>query len=273
MNLKTKLGASVLLAASASMAQASTYDVSAVFSDGGMQSETVFNGSFNWDGTNVTNFTGLLSESMWGWNGTRSWTGPGGTSGTGVFDSNGTSAGGMSAINATADYQGYVNGLGTYNTDDAPMLNLTHQLATSTSGNLVTVSTFLQNNTDVVAGGGYDVANGDNAMTFGNNNAFFTLVLDKTQITNTANTADSIVYGDFTPLGMMGPMLTGPVGMTGYSMSALGSAGGGGSMGGAPLSLSITPVAAVPLPAAVWLFGGALMGLLGVSRRKSVLPA
>lgn len=265
MNLKTKLAASLVLAASASVAQASTYNVAAVFSDGGMQNQTTFNGSFDWDGTKVSNFSGLLSESMWGWNPTRAWTGPGGTSGTGVFDSNGTAAGGMSAINTTKNYQGDVANLGTYNTNDAPLLNLTHQLATSTSGNLVTVSTFLQNNTDVVAGGGYDVVTTNNAMTFGNNNAFFTLVFDKTAITNTLATADSIVYGDFTALGMMMPMLTGPVGMTAYST--------GGSMGGFPASLSITQVAAVPLPSAVWLFGGALLSLFGANRRKNVLPA
>lgn len=264
MNLKSKLAAAFVLSASATMAQASTYNVSAVFSDGGMQNETTFNGSFDWDGTNVSNFSGLLSESMWGWNPTRNWTGPGGTSGTGVFDSNGTATGGMAAINATANYQGDIYGLGTYNTNDAPLLNLTYQLATSTSGNLVTVTTFLKNTTDVVSGGGYYVE-GDNALTFGNNNAFFTLVFDKTDITNTLATSDLMVYGDFTALGMMMPMLTGPVGMTAYST--------GGSMGGFPSTLSITEVAAVPLPSAVWLFGGALLSLFGANRRKNVLPA
>jgi hypothetical protein len=231
-----------------------------------MQNETVFNGSFSWDGTSVSNFQGLLSESMWGWNSTRAWTGPGATSGTGVFDSNGTAAGGMAAINATANYQGNINGLGTYTTDQAPLLNLTNQLASSTSGNLVTVSTFLQNNTNVVAGGGYDVVTTNNAMTYGNNNAFFTLVFDKTAITDTSATTNQMVYGDFTALGMMMPMLTGPVGMTAYST--------GGSMGGAPFSLSVTAApAAVPLPAAVWLFGAGLMGLFGANRRKSALSA
>jgi hypothetical protein len=172
---------------------------------------------------------------------------------------------------SAGNWQGDVYGLGTYNTNEAPLLNLTHQLASSISGNLVTVTTFLKNSTDVVAGGGYDVITGDNAMTYGNNNAFFTLTFDMTNITN--ELTDSIVYGDFTALGMMMPMLTGPVGMTAYSMSAPGSAGAGGSMGGAPLSLSITEVAAVPLPGAVWLFGGALLSLFGANRRKSVLPA
>jgi hypothetical protein len=40
-------------------------------------------------------------------------------------------------------------------------------------------------------------------------------------------------------------------------------------MGGFPTSLSIT---AVPVPAAAWMFGSALLGLIGVNRRKSALP-
>ncbi len=244
-NLKTKLGASLLLAASASMAHATTYDVSAVFSDGGIQGVTQFNGSFDWNGTSVSNFTGLLSESMYGWNGS-------------YFDSNGTAAGGVNA----AAYSGNVYAKpGGYANNEAPLLNLTNQLASSTSGGLVTVSAFLQNSTDVVSGGGYNVTGG-NAMTFGNNNAFFTLTFDASNPLNTTSTWSQSVYGDFTALGVMGPMLTGSVGMTGYLA--------GGSMGGMPISLS---VAAVPLPAAVWLFSGALMGLFGVSRRKFVLPA
>lgn len=37
--------------------------------------------------------------------------------------------------------------------------------------------------------------------------------------------------------------------------------------------LSIAPVAAVPLPAAAWLFGGALLSLFGVNRRKNSVAA
>ncbi|MDT8283315.1 MAG: VPLPA-CTERM sorting domain-containing protein [Gammaproteobacteria bacterium] len=40
-------------------------------------------------------------------------------------------------------------------------------------------------------------------------------------------------------------------------------------MGGVPLSLSITP-SAVPVPAAVWLFGSGLLGLVGVARRRKL---
>jgi len=43
-------------------------------------------------------------------------------------------------------------------------------------------------------------------------------------------------------------------------------------MQGIASSLDIS-VSAVPVPAAAWLFGGALMSLIGANRRKSVLPA
>ncbi|WP_404361145.1 hypothetical protein [Methylotuvimicrobium sp. KM1] len=254
MNLKTKMAASLILAASASMAQAATYNVSAVFTDGGVQEVTVFDGNFDWDGSTVSNFSGFLSESMFAWNGTE-------------FDSNGTAAGGMNAAGYTDEVWAKPGG---YADNEAPLLHLTNQLASSTSGNLVTVSTFLQNSTDVVNGGGYEVIG--NPMAYGtfdgnqrNDNAFFTLVFDSTSITDTSATVGQMVYGDMTALGMMGPMLTGPMGMTAFL--------GGGSMGGAPLSLEISEVAAVPVPAAAWLFGGALVSLFGANRRKSVLPA
>jgi hypothetical protein len=248
------LATSVLLIANVTMTQAATsYNVSATFSDGGIQGQTLFNGSFDWNGSSVTNFSGLLSESMWGWNAT----------------SNDFKVGTKTAGPA---YTGNVYAKpGGYSANEAPLLNLTHQLASSTSGGLVTVSTFLQNSTDVVSGGGYYVEGG-NAMAYGypnnairNNNAFFTLVFDASNPINTASTFNKIVYADETALGMMGPMLTGWVGMTGYGDST-----NAGSMGGYPLSLIITQNAAVPVPAAIWLFASALagMGLFGRSKES-----
>ena len=60
------LAASLLLFANMPNAQAAQqYNVSARFSDGGIQGETLFNGSFNWDGSTLSNFTGGLTQSMW----------------------------------------------------------------------------------------------------------------------------------------------------------------------------------------------------------------
>ena len=223
MNLKTKLAAALVMAGSVSMAQAALYNVSANFTDGGIQGQTQFTGSFDWNGTTVSNFTGLLSESMWAWDATLN-------SGNGAFKAkNGMNTGATPIGSGNLAYvynQGYGAGA-------APLLNLTHQLASSTAGNLVTVSTFLQNSTDVVTGGGYDVVSTNNATKYGNNNAFFTLVFDKTNLTDTSATKSQIVYGDMTPLGLMMPMLTGTKGMTGYSS--------GGSMGGITLLLLVSP--------------------------------
>jgi len=90
-----------------------------------------------------------------------------------------------------------------------------------------------------------------------NENAYFTLSFNATDPTNTATAKDKIVYGDATPFGLMGPLLYGPLAMTGHS--------GYGSMGGAPWELSIT---AVPIPATSWLFGAAIASLIGVSRKR-----
>ena len=133
---------------------------------------------------------------MFGWDGSR-------------FDSNGTASGGINAGSVIGS--GYLANVynKTYANNEAPLLNLTNQLASSTAGDLVTVSTFLQNSTDVVTGGGYDVVSANNAITYGNKNAFFTLVFDKTNLADTSATTSQIVYGDMTALGLMMPMLTG----------------------------------------------------------------
>jgi hypothetical protein len=267
MNLKTKLAASLLLAASTSMAQAALYNVSAVFKDGGIQGVTTFDGNFDWDGTTVSNFTGNLSESMFAWDATNNrWWDP---------LSN-------SIVNAAYTKDIYAKP-GGYKNGDAPLLHLTFDnLVPETNVNgVVTAMTFLKNSTDVVAGGGYnvDTSDGGTAMAYGmptqaarNNNGFFTLLFDATDPTNvTTALLDKMVYTDNTRLGMMGPYYTGWLGMTGLYGKNLDPDTGDrvlGSMGGYPFTLSIT---AVPVPGAVWLFGSALMGLIGVNRRKSVL--
>lgn len=53
----------------------------------------------------------------------------------------------------------------------------------------------------------------------------------------------------------------------GLHVRSIGNAGGSDSFVNKPLTESITPV---PVPAAAWLFGGALVTLLGNSRRKQV---
>jgi hypothetical protein len=295
MNLKTKLAGSLMLFASASMAQAAIYNVNAVFYDGGMQGVTVFDGSFDWDGTSVSNFSGQLSESMWGWN-----------TNLNAFAMDGMNPKG--GLIASSAYTGNVYAKpGGYGANDAPLLNLSHQLAGGTidpNTGLVTVTTFLQNSTDVVWFGGYDVhkttvdfmgtplpwpgagnnAYGANIGGFWdgnarNNNGFFTLVFDPNDPTNTAATWNKMVYADDTALGMMGPMLTGPLGMTGFEYAdplydpndiEHHNPFVYGSMGGHPATLSIRAVApaTVPVPAAAWLFGSALMTLLGARRKR-----
>ena len=282
MNLKTNLAVAALLVGSTSMAQATSYDVSAVFNDGGVQQETTFNGTFDWDGSSVTNFSGFLSESMWTWSDAETAFQTGVPMPTEANPDPQPMTAGMMMLDNVDNSMTAMQG-------DAPLLNLTHQISSVTAGGLVTTSVFLQSDgsgnadtnvthTDFAGGGGYDVsvptAGGLAYGTFGgttaNQNAFFTLVFDAANPLNTTLAlVDSMTYGDCTALGLMNPMMTGTTCMTGYTDGTTDL----GSMGGGPLSLAISEVSAVPVPAAAWLFGGALMSLIGANRRKNVLPA
>jgi len=225
MNLKTKLAASLLMVGSVSMAQATTYTVSAVFNEpmkmsGGTVGDTIFDGTFDWDGMAVSNASGMMNSSMASMNQDISL---GGSTGTTVW---------------------------------------------SQTGSTVTVSVFKNlNDTNVFWGGGY--ATGDFRRYGGldtagnwdgntpNANAYMTFSFDTTTMSGIL--AD-MVYGDCTANGLM----MGETCMTGHSA--------GGTMMATPLSLSIA-ASPVPVPAAAWLFGGALMSLFGANRRKKVLPA
>lgn len=227
MNLKTKLAASLLLAGSASMAQAATttYAVDAVFQEPMAAYETYFDGTFTWD--NVTNmvtaFAGTMNNSMY---------------------------------------------------DTIQDMNLNYLLSQSVVGNTVKATVFLVNSTKVFQDGSFNTIPQGNTNEFkyidpvtgANANAFFTLAFDKSTMTGLTS---QMVYGDCTAEGLMMPLMTGPLCMTGYGTNMM----NGGSMGGYTQSLSITEVAAVPVPAAAWLFGGALISLFGANRRKSVLSA
>ena len=53
-----------------------------------------------------------------------------------------------------------------------------------------------------------------------------------------------------------------------YDINNNGDISGYGSIGGQTHTFLLTNVSAVPVPAAVWLFGSGLLGLVGVARRK-----
>ncbi len=100
----------------------------------------------------------------------------------------------------------------------------------------------------------------------GNAYALIFVPNDPTAALNQAQ-IDKLAYADCTPTaagGMMaGGGMMGSVCMTGTSVAGYGAVG---TMGGYPVSQTITP--AVPVPAAVWLFGSGLLGLAGTARRK-----
>ena len=186
---------------------------------------------------------------------------------TGIFDEP-TALAGHTTFTGTFDWDGTtLSGLqGTMNASmylDVPDYILTNQLAftyDANTGNVI-ASVFKENSTDVFFGGGYTTGG---TMKLGamdgmdgftpNENVYFTLAFNANTM---MGNVDEMVYGDCAPTGLMGPMLTGDMCMTGHLA--------GGTMGGVPLSLEIS---AVPVPAAVWLFGSGLLGLVGVARRK-----
>lgn len=274
MKLKTTLVASLLMAGGISVAHATTYSVEAVFGDGGVQQQTLFNGTFDWDGSSVTNFTGKLSESMWEWN-----------EAEGMFSREMTMMGNtFTQLETVYGPEGKNYDPGPYSQGEPPLLSLNYTVDNSKSvaAGLHAVSTFLMSDgngaadTNVYTGGGYDGSitstyYGKNAPEVRNWNAFFTLVFDENNPVGTYafdfnNMPEQLLgmeYGDCNQLGMMGDAC----------MTGLWNGGQGGSMGGMPGALTIAEVAAVPVPAAAWLFGGALVSLFGANRRKSVLPA
>jgi len=240
MNLKTKLAATLLMIGSASMAQAATYSVEGLFAEpmamGGNSSGTLFRGTFDWDTT--------LG-----------------------FTANKNNMNLMGSMNSSMmSTTGNLNlGLNNYFSSD-----------TSMTGTVVTASVFLNNSPDVFVQGGHDATVGAFNMptmqgiapTPNTGNAYFTFSFDTAGNTIAATgLTTTMQYGDCTADGMMNAMC-----MTGFGVNST-DATLNGTMSGYAQSLTISEVSAVPVPAAAWLFGGALVSLFGANRRKNVLPA
>ena len=211
--------------ANISVAQASvTYNVEGIFTEPNAYN-TVFTGSFDWDGSALTNLQGVMNSSM-------------------AFQ------------------------------EHEPNLSLSNNLITNMDGSVVTASIFLNPSSVVFADGGYDAT----VHTFPSapfdtrgfapspnpENAYFTFSFDTVGgMLTPVDITTSMEYGDCTAAGMMGSLC----------MTAFGDATimvgdrllGEGTMRGFSSSLTIS---AVPVPAAVWLFGTALAGLVGVSRKR-----
>jgi len=239
MNLTTKLATAAIMLGSVSMAQATSYSVEGIFTEPMAMNgtQTVFNGTFDWD-------TSL------------------------DFTTNSNNMGLMGMMNSA---MGVMPGM--------PNLSLTNHFVTSMDGSVVTASVFLKPGTDVFRTGGYDAS--EDFMGLGmygvapvsvvgtdTGNAYFTFSFDTAgSMVNPTGLTSTMQYGDCTSLGLMNSMC-----MTGFGVQGMNSIENG-SMDGYASSLMISEVSAVPVPAAAWLFGGALISLFGANRRKSVLPA
>jgi len=275
MNLKTKLAASLLMVGSTSMAQAAivTYNFDALFNEPMISGTTLSTdtravGTLVWDTSaqQVQSMTVRMNESMAG-----SWV-----------------ATGQDYVDPTdfaVNPNNYMLNMGTGS--GTVVDNGTQALGARS------VTAFLRNDTVVfdMMGSGAAVSHLDSPFTMmnthnpGNDNAFFTLpfmvdsatgeiVTGSWMATGQATpspwaTADewvnqNMAYGDCTAGSLMG----------GGTVCMAGDYAGSSMMAGSNQSLSITAAASpVPVPAAAWLFGGALMSLFGANRRKKVLPA
>lgn len=275
MKLKTKLAAGIIMLAGVSAAQATTYTVDGLFNEPmvpGTANDAEFHGQFdaNWDGSmwTVSNFSGRMNAAMQG----------GWVAGQ-DYVNYGQASGAQGDGNHIQDQIADIGTTGLY------MLTLDKNLQQNDDGSRVTASIFKENTSAVYMGGGYDapftmmmdsMKYGPMDMVGGvaadtNENAYFSLVFDHDGMGNITSLGlqtasalvDGMVYGDCSVGSLMG----------GGSMCMAGESTGFSMMGGSAMSLEINAVSAVPVPAAAWLFGGALMSLIGANRRKKVLPA
>lgn len=144
-------------------------------------------------------------------------------------------------------------------------VSLNYQLSSVSDGmGGLLVSTFAQNSTDVFAGGGFATGG---TSTFGNENAYVTIYVNTLDLTAALSYDQTLnlAYGDCTPGGLMGKTDPKTICMTGWVDESKDNLAGGTMQGTYPI---LQTVSAVPVPAAAWLFGSGLIGLIGVARRR-----
>jgi len=279
MNLKTKIAASLLLMGGASMAQATvtTYAFDALFNEPQINgpdlttADTRAVGTFQWDNVamSVVSMSLRMNESMaGGWTATgNDYDGTGNTNTQMLTLTNLLDQGGVAGYantyfasafrnNSTAiwgtymsqDSSGYATVPTAYDVQMASMMN-TWSLGTENA--FYKLPFMVDGSGDVVTGSWQALTQGANA-----NGSTSTWAAADQWLNQT------MYYGDCT----IGSLMGGAGCMAGEDQAL-------SMMKGSNYSLSITQVAAVPVPGAVWLFGGALLSLFGANRRKSVLPA
>jgi len=155
---------------------------------------------------------------------------------------------------------------------------LTHQLSSvydATLGGLL-VTSFLQNSTDVFAGGGF-ASTGlmGPVYTYGNQNAYATIFVNTTDPTAALTQAqiNKLAYGDCTPGSLMSASQT--ICMAGWVKVTTGTLGeeilgAGGTMQGTyPISQSITAAVPEPETYALMLAGLGMVGFMARGRKTN----
>ncbi len=175
------------------------------------------------------------------------------------------------------DWDTVFTGTFTFDTDTLTVSDLSGSLSQAMSGNTtfvsldyqlssvsdgmggLLVSAFAQDSTDVFLGGGFATGG---TTTYGNNNAYVTVAVNLTDPTTplTQDQINLLAYADCTPGGLMRNTIC----MTGWVDPSQADMSGGTMQGTYPITQTVS---AVPVPAAVWLFGSGLIGIAGVARR------
>ena len=200
------------------------------------------------------------------------------TNGNGAFTDNAT------ANEATAAAFGSPSGSGIIGDGVMGVIDFT------LSGGEMTVTSYSQDSYQGTAGGTFYLRSLDNSTMGGTINADGSMSFDTTgRVGNAAAYAGTLgeqpwAYKAFTTgTSTNGPQgFTGPFSVTGAALNDNGSGGWDGTLAAAGnvgpewgdfntqqySEIFNVTVSAVPVPAAVWLFGSGLLGLVGVARRR-----
>jgi hypothetical protein len=249
MNMKKMLLTSgvLVLFGGVQIAQAdiNTYNITESFAEPDYTYDTVFQGTFTYNtATNtVSNLQGTLSEVM---------------TGDGVNPS-------------TETYITLSNQLVTQSVAGGSLVTAFKNTNTNTFATSYTSGGHTYTGDGWSATGGVAVNSkyygyGQPGATYANSgeNASATVYIPDNPLTTlTQAQVNQLAYADYTEGGQMGS-----VGMTGISPALYGKAG---TMGGYPVSEVITQtsdIPSTPIPAAAWLLGSGLMGLVGLKRKS-----
>ena len=181
-----------------------------------------------------------------------------------------------------------------FSSAQAVTLSITTSTPLVKVGDTIELQVLMDFSDDPTLGGGFDIIFDPNLVSY-NLNSYITdpllnsdpdftrddnpLVTDPNRVEIQADRLAGAAFGNFA--GLSGPALVGPLSFTAenvgtavFSLSASTSSVVGGFFSAVTFTEQFpdfigTTVTIVPVPAAVWLFGSGLLGLIGIARRRT----